>query len=308
MKKLRVIILILLFVIQNSIAGGLYSRSNHHYVALWGNVGYAGLLSDASSITPGFGVTPAIGIGYQFQHSHFLLHVGIEGQYAYYNNKLHTEPLEVSMIDTQGKPFMMRASVLKEHDVCNSFQLQLPLLFGYEQNRFYFLAGAKVGYSLFGKTSSYSELETSGDYQQYIGVFENMPNHQFTSFSVESDPYNVTLLLNVMAHAEFGFRVDNPNAYRSSIKNKKSHPQCYLSLYADYGILNVHNDVSEGSVINYRETASDGLQFYVTPALVSEQMKGCNVHPLSVGVKFTMLMELHGKPACVICKDDVKKR
>lgn len=288
-------------------AGGLYSKSDQHFVALWANAGYAGLMNNSSEITPRFGIAPALGIGYQLRYNTFLLQTGLEGNFAYYTNHVNTRSLEVPMIDTQGKPFTMQASVLKEEDECKTFQLQIPLLLGYEYRYFYFLAGAKAGFNLWGNTSSYSEIKTSGDYQRYIGIFEQMPNHQFTTYNVNCDPYNVRFHLNVMAHAEIGLRLDNIYVSNDAIRNQNTKPQFYLSIYADYGLINVHNNNAQGSVINYYETQDKGLQFYVTPALVSDQMTDCRINPLFVGVKLTMLMEVKAKPACVICSDDLKK-
>lgn len=288
-------------------AGGLYSKSDQHFVALWANASYAGLMNNSSEITPRFGIAPALGIGYQLRYNTFLLQSGMEGNFAYYTNHINTKSLEVPMIDTQGKSFTMQASVLKELDECKTFQLQIPFLLGYEYRYFYFLAGAKAGFNLWSNTSSYSEIKTSGDYQRYIGIFEQMPNHQFTTYEVTSEPYEVQFRFNVMAHAEIGLRLDNLYDSDDVRRGRKIKPQLYLSFFADYGLLNVHNSNAKGSVINYVETPDKGLQFYVTPALVSDQMTDCRINPLYVGIKFTMLMEVKAKPACVICSADLKK-
>ena len=273
----------------------------HHYISLYGEVGYASLLNNLETVSSGPGIAPSIGIGYHVHYNNFICQLAFAGEYAFHTNKIPNADLIIPMIDTELHPFDLHAAVSDGRDALHSIQIQIPLLIGCEYKKFYFLAGAKFGLNMFGKTRSQSLLSTKGDYDRYIDHFENMPNHFFQEGQmVQSDSYEFRFKPSVNLHAEIGGRIGTFSLAKGA--DVMVHKiRYYLAAFVDYGVLNVHQNKAYGSALGYQQTEDKGLQFYVLPSMVSDIMKDAQVHPLTVGIKFTALFELPQTKPCVMC-------
>ena len=284
---------------------GAYTRltpERHHFLSVDAAIGYASLDNKAADLKSGTGVAANIGVGYRVYYNHFLFSTGIEGYYLYNTHSMTGVQRNLNMIDTEGMPFTLIADASDGRDVCHSLNLNIPVLFGGEFRKFYFLLGPKFSYNFFGRTESSAMLTTKGEYERYIGVFEDMPNHQFQTSPVSSGKLPLTWNIDILAHMEIGMRLGDLISMTGA-DVPKSKQRFYIALYADYGILNIHRNVSTGDRLGYRETADSGLQFYMTPALLSNELRDVEVHQYQVGIKATILFELPQRKPCVICKD-----
>lgn len=284
---------------------GAYTRltpERHHFLSVDAAIGYASLDNKAADLKSGTGVAANIGVGYRVYYNHFLFSTGIEGYYLYNTHSMTGVQRNLNMIDTEGMPFTLIADASDGRDVCHSLNLNIPVLFGGEFRKFYFLLGPKFSYNFFGRTESSAMLTTKGEYERYIGVFEDMPNHQFQTSPVSSGKLPLTWNIDILAHMEIGMRLGDLISMTGADVPKPKQ-RFYIALYADYGILNIHRNVSTGDRLGYRETADSGLQFYMTPALLSNELRDVEVHQYQVGIKATILFELPQRKPCVICKD-----
>lgn len=305
MKKYGIIIALLIGWLPFLSAGTRLFPDEYHYLSVWGGVGYQTLLNNSNTIKPGPGVAPEIGIGYRYYRNGFILQAGLEGEFAYLTNKLDGVDLKLDMVDTEGDEFIMHAAITDGKDKITAINLNIPILLGCEYKSFYFLAGAKIGINLYGSTYTQSKLATKGEYERYIDWFENMPNHEYENNQiVKSDTYKMKFNIpSVMAHVEIGGRLDRLFPVREQANLLQHKYRCYLAVFADYGLLNVHENKSVGSNLAYTQTAGEPLRFSVVPSMVSEQMLNKKVNPLAVGVKFTFLWELPVKKKCVMCHE-----
>lgn len=290
MKKLVTLVLFLSLV-QWTYSASKLLPDRCHFISVTTQVGYSTLLSSVDAVKSAPGVAPAIGLGYHLYADHLIMNVGVQGEFGYRTNKIGDSDLKLPMIDTEGEKFTMHARVTDCKDICQSLNLNIPLLFGCEYGRVYFMAGPMVGLNLWGRTSSRSAVNTSAIYDRFISEFSDMPNHQlYAGEPISSEPYDLSWNLNVAAHIEIGARVSKYYGEKGADIPSLRH-RVYLSVFAEYGFLNIHKDKSVGSAMSYVET-DEGLKFYVIPAMLSEQMLGAKVNPLTVGVKCTWLMEM----------------
>lgn len=306
MKKILYTFLILIGVSQSIWSASKLLPDRHHFVSVTAQLGYSTLLSSVDVVKPGPGVAPALGVGYHFYADHFIMDVGVQGEFGYRTNKIGDSDLQLPMIDTEGDRFTMHARVADCKDVCQSVGLNIPLLFGCEYGRFYFMAGPMLGLNLWGNTFSRSAVTTSAVYDQFISEFVDMPNHQlYAGEPIKSDSYKLLWNLNVAGHVEIGARLGEYYSVKGA-DVPDLRQRVYLSVFAEYGFLNIHRNQTVGSAMSYKET-EDGLKFYVIPAMLSDQMIGSKVNPLTVGVKCTWLIETPYR-AVRFWKDEMSRR
>lgn len=270
----------------------------HHYIGVNGMLGGSLWMNNVSQVKAGFGVSPEVGVNYRIYRNHFLFDLGLDAQYSYNPSTIPSAKMQLAMLDTEGDPFTLNAALSECVDKSHTLNAMIPIAIGAEYKRFFFLAGVKVGLNLLGWAKSEALLETKGQYDKYFEQLENLPNHElYAGREISSSTYALRLNPSVMAHFEIGARVDRMSDRLAFI----DHPyRMYVSLYADYGLLNIHKNKQADTSIGYRETDS-GVQFYTTPAMVSELMMSSKVNPITIGLKFTTCFFLPTKKICIHC-------
>jgi hypothetical protein len=265
-------------------------------VSLHGDVGHSALLHTVEGMKPSTGFNGNLGVDYRLFHNNFIFSVGVEGMYELNVNSMDEMDVSIPMMDTEGELFDMHVHVDKSRDLAQMVNLNIPLLFGGEWGRFYFMVGPKVSLNMWGVTSSHAEVTTYGEYDKYYDDFYDMPNHQF-----ESDQYMGSAVLplkwnfNIMAHAEIGGRIGHMFKHKQFRLNPDK-VRMYLAAYMDFGVLDVHIKGSGAPMFEYRET-DKGVQFYVQPLMKSDLADNAVFRNLNVGIKFTVAFEMpkHGK-------------
>ncbi len=265
-------------------------------MSLHGDVGHSALLHTVEGMKPSTGFNGNLGVDYRLFHNNFIFSVGVEGMYELNVNSMDEMDVSIPMMDTEGELFDMHVHVDKSRDLAQMVNLNIPLLFGGEWGRFYFMVGPKVSLNMWGVTSSHAEVTTYGEYDKYYDDFYDMPNHQF-----ESDQYMGSAVLplkwnfNIMAHAEIGGRIGHMFKHKQFRLNPDK-VRMYLAAYMDFGVLDVHIKGSGAPMFEYRET-DKGVQFYVQPLMKSDLADNAVFRNLNVGIKFTVAFEMpkHGK-------------
>ena len=290
--------LIVCFVLCAALASA-YTRltpETYHFISLHGDLGYSALLHTIQGKKPSAGMNANFGVDYRLYHNDFLFSIGVEGMYELNFNLIDQLDFAIPMRDTEGDLFNMHVHVNAPRDMARMVNINLPVLFGGEWKRFYFMVGPKVSLNLYGSTSSDALVTTYGEYERYYDDFYDMPNHQFASDQpMGSGTLPLRWNLNLMAHLEVGGRIGHMYRYKAF----HIHPdkvRMYLAAYADFGILNLRSSQGGVPTFDYRET-DHGVQFYVQPMLLSDLSAGAIVRNLNAGIKFTVAFELpsHGK-------------
>lgn len=291
---------------------GAFTRltpEQRHFISIDGSIGYASLFSDSVGIQPGAGTAINIGVGYRLFHNNFLFSVGAEGYYMLNAYSMSDVNLTTDMIDTEGMPFRMIANVTDGRDLCHFFSVNIPILFGMEYRRFYFLAGPKIAYNIrsMGQANAEGILTTKGDYERYIGEFENMPNHFFSTEKIQSSAPEVSWNeqnLDILAHIEIGGRLGEVS-FQTGADVPNPQRRYYLAFYLDYGLRNIRTSAPAHSRLECQQSSSDQApQYVLTPAIMSTNLGSSAIHQYSFGIKATVLFELPQKKPCVFCKDN----
>ena len=282
-----------------------YTRLNpefYHFVSLDGALGYSSLLNNSDSVAPGSGVSIHAGAGYRLFYNNFLFATGVEMHYLYNQYSMNGAKLDLKMLDTEGDPFIYHVDATEGVDYVNSININLPLLFGAEYKRFYFLAGPKFSLNVWNTMQAESQMVATAEYNRYIDIFEDMPNHKLGQYDIKSPECRADWNLDVIAHFEIGARVGKIS-FESGADIEKPKHRVYLALYADYGLFNL-NQSAQGYRLGYEQASGQPLNIYLTPALMSKEFSNMRVNQLSVGIKATVLLELPKHGPCVICKEN----
>jgi len=298
MFKIRFTIILILLLQFNVILA--QSVRNRHNIAFWGAGGYTNILNDADNVRSlgrvGFGV----GGGYELHRRIFILQTGLEFQnlrgVLAHDDFVHRRS---NMIDTDGHLYIGSFYYTENRDFNSLGYLNIPLMFGLQGQRFYFLVGGKAGMNLFGNSSSRGTVRAIGDYYypNLLGPFETP--HEFGIRQTRFDS-PVEMRLNYMLSAEIGrvFRVSNIT-YR-------------LALFGDYGLANIRNNSYWENVLrneiplNEMPVFGDMIGFLPMPyyrpmmnSLVRSAVLENNfLNSLFVGVRLTMVIGLPERREC----------
>lgn len=267
-----------------------------NFIYLSGSFGYSGMIHNMPEAKIPSGVAPSIAVGYRCFYNNFIFQTGIEGKYAWMKSVMPEVELRERMVDADinHEPFTMSILLNNRQDIYQTVSVSVPLYFGYEKGRFYFLAGVAAGIDVYGKAASSSVLTTRAEYDQLIGVFEQMPNHGLTTINVESGDVDMGMVFNLMAHLEMGGRINHMFKHQQFRLNPDK-VRMYLAAFADCGALSLNRKGAYGDQLTM--DYSHGVNATIVPLMLSNQMTPYRMIPLTVGVKFTIAFELpsHGK-------------
>ncbi|MEE1254553.1 MAG: OmpA family protein [Paludibacteraceae bacterium] len=263
---------------------------NIHHVAMWGGVGYSGLVNqyDNSKFIGGGG--GLLGVGYEYRYDHFIFNAGPELRLFSSMDKItFPGPYDVAIMAdgyNQTKHYLFSDPLNENHAVG---QIMLPVTFGGRWKNVYFLAGAKVGYTIFGTYKQKGELTTTiTDDMAYDPNWSNMPNHNaYTNAPYVAKGKN-NYGLDIALTAEVGVDINSFLSKQWNERNeKKEHPwHMRASIFMDYGLMNM-SLAQQGSIALPTE------QNITTQSLHSSVWANSRLNSLMVGVKFMALLQIN---------------
>lgn len=295
----------------------MIARYSTHYITVWGGGGYSGLLNNYPTATGGLNGLPInpnkyfgtfdskfvgggggmIGFGYEWQYKRFILDVGPEFRAFSSSDKILLDsPYDVDYVYTDALgswPMTNHYQFEKNYRENNVVgQIMLPVMLGAKFEYWYFLAGAKVGYTLFDFWHQRGDLTTSvtdrmaiEDWYDFSEQYTTAPYHQRNS-----DPGKVAnkFGLDVAVTAEVGVNVEDflSSAWNND-NNKRRFPYHFrVAAFVDYGVLNLN--VTQGTAL----VAADATSV-TTGSLHASEWATSPVNSLLVGVKGTFLLQLN---------------
>lgn len=263
---------------------------NIHHVAMWGGVGYSGLVNqyDNSKFIGGGG--GLLGVGYEYRYDHFIFNAGPELRLFSSMDKItFPGPYDVAIMAdgyNQTKHYLFSDPLNENHAVG---QIMLPVTFGGRWKNVYFLAGAKVGYTIFGTYKQKGKLTTTiTDDMAYDPNWSNMPNHNaYTNAPYVAKGKN-NYGLDIALTAEVGVDINSFLSKQWNERNeKKEHPwHMRASIFMDYGLMNM-SLAQQGSIALPTE------QNITTQSLHSSVWANSRLNSLMVGVKFMALLQIN---------------
>lgn len=256
-------------------------------IVVWGKGGYSALLIDKSNINSIGNIGGGLGIGYELQYKKFSMQTGVDFTYSKSAFELNQFVVDIeNLYDDEGDKYTGHWTFSENYDRYKLGDINIPLLFGARFNKAYFLAGAKLGINVMGNSTTEAYVKKTGTYDKFIGVFEDMPNHNFGT-SKEVAEYPISLSFNCSASAEFGIYLGNKKDSK-----KKNNPSYRLAAFCDYGLLNVNNYKNEELVLN---RSTNEFIPYLNNFMFSNNMK---TNTFFTGIKFTVLFKMKERQDC----------
>lgn len=186
-------------------------------------------------------------------------------------------------------------------EVRNVGYIGLPVMFGAQFDRYFFMVGAKVGYGLFGNYSqrgSYDITVLDDEILEPYGMgIVNVPQTAADNRKLNMRQPSVSIC------AEFGIDLDEWMQAQPDKKNKKrvkagerlpfgrEHIHYKVSAFAEYGVLNTNNPTGAMPLIfnenDYRPQATNSML----------ALSDTKLNNLFVGLKFAVQFEVPGKTA-----------
>lgn len=315
-----------------------------HFVSFWGGAGYSGLVDNykkapsenlsfsydlsAGSYKPQFlgGGGGLLGVGYELHHKKFMFTVGPEFRLlsSRDNFKMYDADGAVSSVIDYTHPqypttMVQHFDFKRYHETNVVGQVTLPILFGMNLEKFYFLAGGKVGYSIFGHYHQRANLTTSVTDNMAIDDWYEIPNHDLVKGQLGKHPlYNNvdgvkptfkgknSFGLDATVSAEFGVNINEfmPATWQKENMKKKYPLHMRAAVFMDYGIPNLYKlslkDANFGAPMQSFMPGMDANGFatekFTTTSMHQSQIANfdkARVNSLLVGVKFTALLQLN---------------
>lgn len=278
---------------------GLRGDDNYHFLWFSLSGGYSAFEANYNSQGSFGGLA---GVGYEFRRSHFWISVGGQMQMhrtaitginreffkgsPNWPTNLNGEPLRALDDQSPAKQFDPFYSV-SQTDKQEWNTIDVPLMLGYYDHGFYFGVGAKAGFSFRSKISTTGTYRMAADYDRYVGMFEDMPEHFFTTYNY-SGTQNVSLHTQCSVLGEIGYDV---------LATVASHSMfCHVlkvGVYAECGVLGVRGTSGENLGVLSFQRLSD-TEFNPTEAVINPYfMTGMNasdrLYPFYVGLKITYM-------------------
>ena len=225
-----------------------------------------------------------LGLAYQYQHGHLLLHMGLNYTLQCPVQSVDSQWLNKSMIDTRGVAVTYRGLLDNRSDQLFLHQLSIPFMVGGSWAGFYLLAGLKFSVALAAQARETAALRTAGDYNgRYYEWFEDMPNHGYHDFEPVLSSQNLPLSsspssspssslsassgalcrfdLRLAAELGYTFRLNiQPTHYNPRLNPHSAFapaPLLRLGLFAEYGMINMLSSAAASSWLS--SAASSGL-------------------------------------------------
>lgn len=294
-----------------------------HYVAMWGGAGYSGLLNNFSTVNfdsgsgvqntfdPSFvgGGGGLIGVGYELHHRRFMFRIGPEFRLFSSLDKLNHYSLDADGQKIPASYDVVRNdySTMTQHYTFTNLrenqlvgQVMLPIMFGGNFERYYFLAGAKIGYNVFDMWHQRGSLTTSVTEQMGIEDWTDVPSHDLVTVSsiVDHPMYTGTAKgrnsiglggLDATISAEFGVNLNDFFSAEWNERNDESaHPwHLRAGLFVDYGLPLMNSGSRDLALVEPSPTN------VATNSLFQSAWADKKLSSLLVGVHFTALLQLN---------------
>ena len=280
-----------------------------HGFVIWANGGISNYVGSTPGAKMGIGGGGAVGLGYEWRGSAFLLQTGLAGKYAQSGLRINdaTYLLE-NQIDPQAVNQRFTYAYVQKgrKDNYTTVTMQIPLLVGAHINHFYFLAGAKVNLNVINSFKAQASFSAIGIYEEFFDPFENMPNHGFFSDYALSTNDRTLMKVNVASSVELGAEIPlSGNSRTSSTDN-----YFRIGVFADMNILDDRMK-SDRPMLTYPQQYASNADMTAGLKMVDYLSSNAATSPvrnLFAGVKLTFVLSSGVKYGCEMCQSGYPTR
>lgn len=263
-----------------------------------------------TNVRPSLGGGGLVGLHYEFEYKHFLLQTGFGVGYTINNNMFQVDDIIADVVEY---PTMQYHYTFDKFAETTTYGVAyVPIMLGASFDRWYFLAGAKIGLMSFANTTRYKTDYTvwAAD-NDVIGPIVNIPNHGLQSYHHEGTKVKIDMNpFNTMLSAEIGVKfdkkakidserkMDDAERYRELRRKKTVNELMHyrLSLFADYGLSNIHSYDTPLAVCGGQDNGELGVVNGVVnlplhTMLEYEPYNKFPLHNLMMGIKLSIQFE-----------------
>ena len=273
MKKIAIVLMCALLPV--SLMAQKEKANSHFGLSLEGGFSHLFLGSNLSPVngytTPGLGYGGGGALFYELEYKHFLFRTGFGVDYTINNSHFTAPDYTASIAEYPGMTY--HYSFPRYTETTHYGVGYVPVLFGGNFNKMFFLIGAKIGVLPFvGTTEQKVNAKIWATDADVIDPMEGLYTHELTDYSYAGTKTTVDFnQLNIMGSFEIGLNLDkkiwqaskeqrqdakdkkkgknakkkkpvNRAEYYRKLHQKKSFKDCLhyrLSLFADYGCMNM---------------------------------------------------------------------
>lgn len=277
----------------------------HHLIGFYTDGAYSMQFNNCANVKnlPGGGGTTIGGV-YEYQNFLFRLQTGIGFRFQSVENNVDSLCFtDNSVYDAYHYPYQLHYEFIDRKDQSQNVYVQVPLLLGANFQGVYFFIGTKVELQLWGRTTVKAIGSTTGTYNQFIGIYEEMDNHGFRK-NVELVRYGQRLSMRPNFHItgevgyEWGEVFRGERGYNTP---KEKDYRIKIALFADICINNVNRSRELPSLYIPADYKWDFPAFELYHVFSSNEAVNSFVRNMYAGVKFTFLIGFHSKEKCIIC-------
>ena len=146
------------------------------------------LEAEGGFAAPQYGAAAALRLGYELKHKHLLFHLALGAAYHYTTTSMPDYDEMTPAVDSEEYRLLAHSYYSHRVDSRQWMDLQASVQIGGEWEKIYFLAGIIPSFYIYGKEDIRADIRVTGDYEKFIDIFEDMPNHGFTTM-----PYHTTV-------------------------------------------------------------------------------------------------------------------
>jgi len=289
-------------------------KESRHFLTTEAGIGYSSFLNSSDLGKSSGLVGGKVQVGYEWNYRHFILHTGLE--FSLISDQIKATPNPGEVPYTQG----LIGAPMSMHYAFPSYtvkplmgQVNIPVQVGAVfQNRYYFLAGARIGLPVIHTASTSAQLHTYLTDPTLIGELNNVPVHDaYTSSESASHTWSASMI-NAQLSAEFGLILNsfwekpepktkgrqsrNASSMRGRSKGGKKPILYRVAVFADYGITSaIQSPAQPVPLATVESTPQNARQVTLNDYFASQTGKA---NSLLVGAKFAILFQLNEqKPA-----------
>ncbi len=309
---------------------GTLQARNTNYVGAYLEGGGWALMPSGSKYGPSIGAAGSLGALYELQagdktsETKFLFDVGlgVHGGWTRFDANLASQMKIENATDLDGDSFDYIYEITSRKDAYTNIAAQVPLMIGVQHHRFYMLVGVKANVNVITRFKSTAVLNTYGDYYRFtenpnFAEFRNMPELQFfENLQIKTASLPTKWNLDVDFHLELGGRIGFlPEG--TGFEVPRRDVEYRLAAFVDYGLLDLHTANTKPlaeAPSTYNATAAynpDGTNLSMVQGVVMNDVFTTSgfakaVKDATIGLKFTILFQLHQPEKCVMCSDSYK--
>ncbi|MGN1239869.1 MAG: hypothetical protein ACI4TV_03230 [Paludibacteraceae bacterium] len=298
---------------NNGLRTGQYTGT-HHLIGFYLDGMYSTFMQSIPQIASvpvgsGFGG----GLMYQYQRNSFVLNIGLGVRWQDVRLQVRdTAFTKYNVADSWTNQYdtlhyNLTYSFADRQDRSKSLYLQLPILagqsFGTPSGAFYYLAGIKLSALLTGETSVRVTGTTTGEYDRYMGIFQEMDNHGLRkNVEMSREGSKLSMKADLQASFECGYEWASPE--RKGYRTEDAHDwRLRIGVFADLGLINVNRSKDKLLIDIPADYMYDFSEYNFNHILTTTTTIPHTAHNCFVGIKFTILYGFQAKEECVICHE-----